>query len=339
MRKVFIKLLTVMLVAVISVAMLSSCKPKDETMLRDDFVYRNYGMRYDDVTFNRTSIDPTIAAGNDINAILHFLEVIDANLIAANYLASASTGGGTASSSLFSMEGALEFGDIYVRENGAFYSQSVARVTRADSTSPVNLLSLAQALLDQADRKYSADGQTFYVQKVNGNRAVARMIEDYPYGSAAFSAGKLEVLELNEYKEAQYVKNTVGELSHFVFAEDTILHDTINIQYANGLYEFTFDVNLEDEAAREKATEFARANMREASSSDDLEYGLFRVTIEMYDNGLIAKYTKEESWLATLSVGPLSPNGASHSSTSIYYSWDPADCTFAVNNIDISWAQ
>lgn len=336
MRKILLTTTTLILITVMTLALLSGCF-KEDKVIREDFDYRNYGYRYDDVTFTVTPIDSAIASGNDIAAVLHLLAVAEANLIAANYLASASTGGGTATSSLFNMEGSLEFGDIYVRDNGAFYSQSVARVTEANSSSPVNLLSLAQALLDQADRKYSADGQTFYVQKVEGTKATARMIKDYPFGSATFAEGVRESFTLAEYMEEEYVKADYRELSNFVFAEDTIDADSVDIKYENGMYTFTFEVNLDDAASREKATEHARANMREASKSNDLEYGLYRVTIEMFDNGLIAKYTKEESWIATLNIGPLKPNGASQSETSIFYSWDPADCTFAVNGIDISW--
>lgn len=331
---------TVALVTIITLSMLLASCVTDEPVLRDeDFVYRNYGVRFNDVGFTVTPINAEIAQGNDVAAALHLLDVVHANMLAADYLASASVGGGSASSSLFDMCGSLQFGDIYIRDNGAFYSQSVARVTEANSSSPVDLLKLAQALLDQSDRKYSPDGETFYVQKAKGSKAVCRMIEDYPFGSSDFSTGSVEVFTLAQYMEEEFIYRDYRELSNFVFTADTILADSVSITYEDGLYTLNFEVNLEDTSARDIATEYARANMREAATSTDLEYALYKVTLEIWDNGLIRKYTKEESWAATLSIGPLKPNGASHSITSIYYSWDPADCTFSGNNIDISWAQ
>jgi len=343
MKKGLLRFFSVILVLTVSFIFLTSCvDPPEESVIRDDFEYRNYGIKFDDVNFANTEITSSIAQGEDkIAAALHLITVAENNVIAADYLASASVGDGTASSSLFDMSGALQFGDIYVRDNGKFYSQSVARVTEATTSFPANLLTAAQALLDQSDRKYSADGQTFYVQKVKGTKATARMIKDYPYGTSTFERGELEVFDLDGYKAEEYIRTDYRELSNFVFAEDTIKEDSIEISYddESGLYTLYFEVDLENEAAREKATEHSRANMREASNSDDLEYAIYNVTIEVYENGLIRKFTREESWEATLNVLGLKPHGSSHSETSVFYSWDPADCTFEVNNIDTSWAK
>ena len=338
MKKKLLIIIAIVLVVAVSVTLIFILKPKEPTPERGEFDYRNYNRRYDNVSFTVTPIDAEIAGGNDVAAVLHLLSVANSNVIAANYLASASTGDGSAGSSLLDMNGTLEFGDIYIRDNGAFYSQSVARITEATSSSPIDLLGFAQALLDQADRKYSADGETFYVQKVKGMSGESRMILDYPYGSAEFSEGAVEQFTLEQYKEEEYVKEYYNELSNFVFAEDTILPDNVVITYVDGLYTCNFEVNLVDIAARDKATEFSRANMREASDSDDLQYVLYKVTIEIYDNGLIKKYTKEESWEATLNLPlGLSPHGSSHSITSVFYSWDPDDCSFETMGIDTSW--
>jgi hypothetical protein len=348
MKKILLTLLTLLLLSAFMFTMVG-CKPVVDTPVDrpDEFSYKNYGLRYDDVSFSATPISASEVAGGGVDAALYILSVIDANLLAANYLASASVGGGSATSGLFELEGSLQFGDTYVRDNGAFYSQCVARVTSASSSAPFNVLNLAQVLLDQSDRKYSADGQTFYVQKAAGSGAECRMIEDYPYGTSNFASGEKETLTLEEYMDAEYTKYDYRELTHFVFTADTILSDSVTLTYNEGLYTLDFTVNLDGETivadgktARDIATEHARANMREAATSNDLEYGLFKVTIEVYDNGMIASYTKEESWEATLTLisGVLEPSGSSHSVTTVYYSWDPADCTFEGNNIDISWA-
>ena len=333
------RIIIIAIVIVFTASILSSCKPADEDIDRGAFEYRNYGIRYDDVGFERTPIDMEIAQGeDDIEAILHILDVIEANLIAADYLASASVGGGSASSSMFDMRGSLDFADIYCRDNGAFYSQSIARVTEASSSVSDSILGAAQAM-GQADRKYSADGETFYVQKVKGNKANAKMIRDYPFGTSTFNKGDLEKLSLSKYKEKEYIRSDYRELTNFVINRDTIKADTAEISYEEGMFTLYFEIDLENKEARDTATEYARANMREASSSNDLEYAIYNVTIEVYDNGLIRKYTKEESWEATLKILFWSPHGASLSETSVYYSWDPADCSFSANGIDVSWAK
>ena len=306
-----------------------------------DFSYRSYGLRYDKVSFKNRPVNSEIAAGNDSTAkVLHFLDIINYNLITADYLAAISVGGGTASSDLLNIKGGLKYGHVYVRDRGRFYLQSVAKVTEATSSLNINLLSLTQNLLNSAERKYSPDGKIFYLERVKGGHSNAKLLYSYTYGWADFRKGEHKVLNLAEYKAEEFIYRDYRELNNFVLTPDTIRRDSIRISYKDGLYTFTFRVNLEDGVSRDKATKYARAHLREVSKSEDLEYILYKVTIEMWDNGMIRKYTKEESWKASLKL-PLGirPSGCSYSLTSVYYSWNPADCTFKTNNSDISWAK
>lgn len=304
---------------------------------KSEFHFRSYSERYDDVNFDRTLINSDIAGNGDINSILHLLKVANDNVIKANYLAFISFGKGNAKASLLDINGSLKYSDVYIRNNDAFYMQSFSKIISVSSKAPFEVLNLTEALLNQAERIYSPNGKEFIIEKTRGNKAKIEPVKSYPFYKAEFVKSEIKRCNLKQFNEEQYVRSNNKELTNFVITKETIQRDTINMKYSNGLYTFSFNINLQDKTSRDAATRYSRARLRNVSGSKDLEYKIYKITIELWDNGLIRKITKEESWEATLNIGPLSPSGTTKSSNTSYYSFNPLDCNFTTMNIDLNW--
>lgn len=315
-------------------------KTKDVAKISETINYKNFGVRYDNVNFDATPINAENVASKDVSAALHILDVVDKNLKAANNVAYASTGSGTASSSLMNMSGALDYGIIFIKDNGAFYLQSAADVTDVNSNAGATFSKLTKGLLDQAERRYSPDGKTVFVQKVKGKKGNAKVFNSFPFCSADYNQGKIKKYSLQEYYNKEYIKSDFSETSNLVFSKNTIAPESIKLDYKDGLYKLSFDLNLKSKGARDEATKFARPMLREMTDSKDLEFNVFKVDVEVWDSGLVRKYTREESWEGHLELPlNLKPKGLSQSTASIYYSWDPANCSIKGNKIDLSWAK
>jgi hypothetical protein len=291
-----------------------------------------------DFGFTPTPIDKSIADKGDARAAEHILQVVDANLSAAPHYSFYSRGGGSAVSSFMDMSGELEYGIIFLKDNGAMYMQSGAHVTRLSSSAGEKLSNAVKGVIDQAERHYSPDGKTFYIQRVKGFKAKTKVFDRFPYSASNFSASKVEEMTKEEYCRSQCVRKDIFELSNIVMDASTIDPASVKLDRKDNLYRLSFSINLDDAGIREKATRYARGFLRSISNSDDLQFKVFKVYMEVYENGLIKKYTREESWGGTLKLGMgFRPDGVSKSANSFHFTFDPVKCKIKGNGIDTSW--
>ena len=340
MNKKTLKIFIIIMIAIVSASLMTGFYQEKACALGKEINYKNYGVRYDNVGFTLTPIDKTKMEKKDVTAALHLLDVVNKNLANADYFAFCSTGYGTARSSLMSMSGSLDYGVIYIKDGKSMYYQSAADVVEFNSSAGSRLSNLTQGLLDRAERKYSPDGKTFYVQKVKGNKAKIKVLNKYPFSDADYNVGETQKLSLNEFKKQEYVAANVNELTNMLFTKDTILDKSVAINYSGGIYRLAFTVDLSNNTLRDKATKYARGMLRDLVESNDLEFNHFRVNLEVWDNGLVRKFTREESWKGTINLPlNLKPEGISKSSAAIWYNWNPADCKIKDNKIDLSWAK
>ena len=349
MKKI-IKILTVVtIIAVLSTFVVGCKKQTDDDVNRDEMALGNYGQKYvGALGFTKTNIDSAIICNGalvgtttELEAALHLYSVAQANVMDADKVSSFSYGGGTATTG--PVGGGLSFGDIMVKDNNDVYIQNVARISSVEGL-PDTAIGIVQNMLDQSTRKfYDSSEDTYYVQKIEGSDATCRMIEDYPFGSSSFENGTLKTLTWERYKEIEYVRNSINDLTNTLISEDTIKNtedDDIVIDYDSetGLYTLSFGLKLATQEEKDLATgEYARPDMQEASGTAGqeegaLEYNKYDMVIEIYDNGLPKSFTASESWDATLYVKvvfTMELAGYSLSSNTTVYSFDPEDTGFA----------
>jgi hypothetical protein len=114
-----------------------------------------------------------------------------------------------------------------------------------------------------------------------------------------------------------------------VISEDSLLKDSYTVVYNedDDIYTVSFEIDVTTQDARDAYTERPRASLRKASTSNDLEYLKYKITIELWDNGTLKTFTTEEQWEATLILTSFAkPHGASQSESTDYFSWDKEDC-------------
>jgi len=293
---------------------------------------------YSKTSFAPIPINHKIAQKGDIAAVEHILQVIDSNLIAAPSYSFYSRGGGGASSSFMDMNGRLEYGLVFIKDNGALYLQSGAYVSDLTSSAGEKLSKAVRGVIDQAERHYSPDGKVFYTQKVRGFKAKTKVFNSFPYSSANYGASKLQVANRQDYISNQCIKNDIFEFSNMVMDKSTIDPNSIKIVHKDGVYKLSYQLNLNDVHARDKATQYARSFLRNIANSDDLQFKVFKVYIEVSDNGLIKKCCREESWTGTLKLPMgLRPVGTTRSRNCFNYTFNPKACKIK-GRIDTSWA-
>lgn len=324
--------LLLMLVLSFILIFTTSCDPV--VVVPVDIDHGNYEKRFDDVGFNVMGIDATIAKGEDkIAAMEHLLLVAETNWDNADHVAKISSGSGEAYTG--GMGGKMTVRSLYLRNNDSFYYQTAGRITEAE---PAAGLSAAQAMLDQGRREYSPDMVTFYQQEP-GSKGTPTMTETFPYFTCDYTKKALQTFDEEGWKQERNVKDKIGEFTSFIFNGDTVKHDSVEVTYNETFKYYTlyFELNLEDETARDLATEFPRATLRKIANSNNIEYSLYKFTMEIWDNGLIRSIATEESWSGQISVWIMTLNGSSASTNKDYFSWDPDDSSYENNNIDLSW--
>lgn len=309
------------------------CKPIVVPPITID--YGNFEKRFDEVGFEVMDIEDSIAKGSDkMAAFVHLMEVAETNWDSADYLAKFTDGSGEAYTG--KIGGKMTGRSLYLRNPSSFYYIFGSMLTESN---PKEGLPAAQAMLNQCRREYSSDMKTFYQQepKNNGKPTISY---EFPFFSCDYTKAKVESFNAEEWKIKRENKDKIGEFTSFVFDEQTVLADSISIEYKEeyGYYTLYFELNLEDKEARDRATEFPRKILRDIAQSNDIEYRVYNLTMEIWDNGLIRSIETEESWEGSIKVWILPTlHGSSSSSTKDYYSWDPKDCEYASYGLDIDW--
>lgn len=330
------------LIIVVCTVMLTAC-PGNEvvapvTLDRGNFETK---MDIDDLEFTTTTvegrpsghmnIDTGIAQGADsVAAVLHLMDVAEHNYYTAKYLAKYSDGGGSATA--VGMEGKMTVRSLSIREDDTSYYQTAGRVYEGD---PQSLLGFAQALLDQGKRTYTincgTDEEVTYKQEPKGKGKPA-MTDSFPYATCDFSKGKIETFDAaNPDVENDFSLKYPGELTNYVVSADSLLADSYSVVYDEefGIYTVSFAINTAamDGEGFELYGKQPQKSLRKSAGSEDLIHLYYRVSFEMFDNGLIKTYKSEESWDATLILAKgINAHGSSTSLSVDYFSWDPDDC-------------
>jgi hypothetical protein len=329
------KIIKVMFVALLlpTLLFLYACDP--EEVLPVDIEYGNFEKDFSDTTFSVTPIDSAIALGADkLTAMEHLLTVIDTNLENADHYASFSDGSGEAFTG--GMGGTMTVRSMFIKNDSSFYYEIAGRLIECE---PAVGKDAAQIMLNQCRREGSSDMVTFYLQEP-GNAGSPTLIDAFPGFTNTFPSNTdVESFDEEGYMTDRNIKERVGEFTNFTFSRDTVLESSVNITHDDefGFYTLQFSLNLDDTAARDLATDFPRKSLRTVAQSDDIEYSVYDMTIEVWDSGLIRKLNSEESWSGSITVLWFTLEGSSHSLNTVYYSWDPEDCVLSQYGYNYDW--
>ncbi len=329
MKKFLIVISVILILAMVSV-FAAGCKKKDPYI--PEALDIEAGSRPDlasGITANELIV---INAGLAVNAteaqkkaaVLTLFNAADRVQRAASIIMNISDGGGYAKTGA---EGYMTVRGFYFRSGNTYYSQTAGEVTSANvGTLIPNATNVARNMLDQLGRTYSPDLETFHRAKAKDGKAAKKpnvsAYENFPYVSADFSGCSNEEFDLDEWKVESRILNNVGELSNFNFNVNAIKDAVVSYNDDDKFYriDFALDTSNKD-AAYDSVVNYARAGLREASTSEDLDYVKYVVSMEIWDNGYVRSFTTEENWVATLKVVGLPISGMSDSKNTTVYYW------------------
>ncbi|NCA66933.1 MAG: hypothetical protein EOM87_02595 [Clostridia bacterium] len=258
-------------------------------------------------------------------AVLCLFYAADRIQLAADTLFKISDGSGYAKSGA---EGNMTVRGFYFRSGSSFYSQTAGQITSANVGSLIpNATNVARNMLDQLGRTYTPDMETFYRQKAEdgkgANKPNVAAYDHFPYVSADYSKCKAEEFTLEQWRTKDRILNTVGELSNFAFNVNAIKDAEISLNEEEHFYRIEFALDTGNKGTDyDDVVNFAREGLREASTSDNLDYVIYNVTLEIWDNGYIRTFSSVENWEATLKIYGLKLDGVSDSSNTTSYYWD-----------------
>ncbi len=123
------------------------------------------------------------------------------------------------------------------------------------------------------------------------------------------------------YEKAYYLDDP-REITNFKITEDTIVlkelkegEKYIELNEEEGYYTCRFSLLVEGEG-HDECVQNSRQYLRDSAGSDNLEYGKFDVTLEVWENGWLKRMRDEEIWQGTVSVPVL---GSSTTSSDTWY--------------------
>lgn len=279
----------------------------------------------DELTLINAGLESGATEAEIKTAVLALFDAADRIQREAELLFTISDGGGYAKTGA---EGYMTVRGFYFRNGSGYYSQSAGEVTSAN-VGAVNAIGPARNMLDQLSRTYTADMQTFTREKAaKGSKAkkpdVTAYGDDFPYVKVDFSGCTKNEYNLEDWKVEARVLNQVGELSNFDFKADAIKDAEISYDDDEEFYTISFalDTGKKGTQAYDDVVNFARAGLREASTSDDLDYVVYNMTLEVWDNGYIRSVSSVENWEATLQISMFNIKGVSDSQNITFYYWD-----------------
>lgn len=331
MKKTLLRTI-IAIIVVLSTFLYAACAKNEGVKEVNEIGRGNFAQRVDadDLSFDVIPIDSTIAKGADqLAAVIYLMGIAESNYFNADYLAKVSLGGGSAIAA--GLTGKMTVRSLSIREGDTSYSQSIGRVYEGD---PQGLLGAAQMLLDQGKRTYTIncgdeDEEVSYRQEPK-NKGNPAMTDTFPFATCNFAAADLETIDKEHPdEENDFHLKYNGELTNFVISTDSILPESYSVVFDDekGCYTVIFEIDVRTQDSRNAYTDRPRASLRKSATSSDLEFKKYKVTMEMWDNGLIKTYSTEEEWEATLELTSfIKPNGASESKSTDYYSYDEDDC-------------
>ncbi len=229
-------------------------------------------------------------------------------------------------------EGYMTVRGFYLRNGTSFYSQSAGEVTSANVGTVIpNATKVARNMLDQLNRTYTDDMQTFYREKAADGEAAKRpnvsASDKFPYVSADFGDCDSETFNMEQWMVEARILEEEGELTNFAFVPEAIKNAAIFYNADEKFYRIDFELDTSNKnEAYNNVVAKPRDGLREASTSDDLDYVVYKLSLEVWDNGYIRSISSTENWEATLKISFIKLKGVSDSQniTKYYWDWDEA---------------
>lgn len=321
-RKIMI-ILSVMLIAVLSLSLFACGGDKDEVGEVNPFIESigeaptiDLGSRVVDSSQITLSETPSTEL-SVLESAVYLFDIANYNIKNVEYWNSIAYGSGTASIG-GGISGTMEVRDIYVKEGKKSYMETYGRIVETNEQGK-SLLKMMRGILDYGKLRYTEDGKEIYYISGKSETLDANSIANFLSGEKTINVektdkkSKIKYESAQEYKIEHHVRSSIFEIDNADIKSEYLEEATITRDAEQGLYKVTMIVDPKSEAL-----EMGRQSLRKSASSKDLDYVYQTIIFEVWDCGVLRSYCTENSWQATIVV----LSGASENKYFRYFGYD-----------------
>lgn len=316
----------ILVIMIITIALLAGCSGGAQTA-EVDLDFDNLGSKPNaeavakatpinksELTFSEEETsDPAV-----LSSIIKLILIANQNNVDCDFYAAAAYGTGEAKFKIGkdNIVGSMDTREWRIYDNGEYFFDSYGMVVGGYSikqdgskgTVSNALVSALSAVLNYTERVYSPDCETFYTSKKG--KADEKTLTRFPsLDAVAYPKPKSEKSALSKYIDENYYRNDFREFTSDNWDESIppITSGKLTYDEENGIYYLECETNIEDESVLELSIK----SMKKSSGTDIFKYAKKRLTIEIWECGLIKNYINENVWEATLLPTTLKLKGSS----------------------------
>lgn len=353
MKKFLILIISILLIFTTVFAI--GCKgAKDDFNENVDIAHDDLGVKPDaQATEGITSIDANeikatsqeLSNSTEVKQTAAYLfNLANDNLETVNYYANYASGSGVASITNLKMAGSMQVREVRIKDGKSMYMVTMGRVVEGYKTGSTNenidwITSACRMLLDYGNRKYTPDGQTFYLQSGKSGALTEKALDNF-YTENPFidwsKCDKVKQVTNEQFMKEEFYRNHYAETSSALITADTIESAKVIYNEEKGLYELEIKVDVTT-----NALELATASTRKSASSDDIEFKYQTIKCEIWDCGLFRMYSTADSWEGSIKAAIFTLNGYSENTWEKYFTYNKqnAPAYQIPAESELSWAK
>lgn len=281
-------------------------------------------------------------------AATYLFNIANDNLSKVSYYANYAYGSGIASVTSMGMSGSMQVREVRIKDGAAMYMVTMGRVINGyknetpeenDST----ILGLCRDLLDYGNRKFTPDGQTFYVQEGKSKALLENSVDNF-YTDNAFidwdKCDKVQTMTVAEFMKEDYYNKSYVETTNANITLENIESASIVHNDAEGYYEIEIKVDVTTDALK-----LATESTRNSANSKDIVYRYQTIKCQIWDCGLFRRYETYDSWSGSLGVSTspllswIKLQGYSENQWHKYFTYNKENAPLYQIPSDTSWAK
>lgn len=273
-------------------------------------------------------------------AATYLFNLANDNLSKVSYYANYAYGSGIASVTTLKMSGSMEVREVRIKDGAAMYMVTMGRVVNGYNNSTPDktntaVLGACRLLLDYGNRKFTPDGQTFYLQKGGSSSLLENSLNnfytDVPY--IDWDKCDSKSMSVEDFMKEDYYNKSYVETSNATITPDTIVNASI-VHNDAGYYEIEITVDITTDAL-----ELATASTRNSASSEDIVYSHQTIKCQIWDCGLFKKYETFDGWEGSFGAGIFKLGGSSTNEWHKSFTYNKENAPLYQIPSDTSWAK
>lgn len=272
-------------------------------------------------------------------AATYLFNIANGNLAKVSYFANYAFGSGVATVTNLKMSGSMQVREVRIKDGAAMYMVTMGRVINGYKTSTpdkndANILGACRFLLDYGNRKYTPDGQTFYVQKGGTSCLIEGSVDNF-YTDTPYidwdKCDKVRAMTVSEFMKEDYYNKSYVETTNADITPENIESASIVHNDKEGYYEIEIKVDVTSDALK-----LATESTRNSANSSDIVFVYQTIKCQIWDCGLFRIYETNDSWEGSL-INIL--KGYSTNEWHKYFTYNKENAPLYQIPSDTSWAK